>query len=330
MKGAEGIHRAYPYLRVSESPSRTPADLIYPAYPLSTCECKKSALVVDYDLARINQNKPDKWECCELEDVVGSFNRVVIRATQYDSPYQIQRDVLAASKLLSPRGELRVVAALKGGPERIGSVIAQYFRSVHKVTAKDSSLFICRKPSPKEPPPEPVLTYHDAVSDKDLQFYVRPGMFSSSNIDKGTELLLQTIKPVVGKSVLDVGCGSGVIGVVAAARGASVSLLDVDARAIKLAKRNIELNGYRGDTYLALQPYECESNRFDIVLSNPPTHSGSKTLQQLFAEMVRVSKEQVVIVIREHLNYEKWLVKLGHINIMARTDGYKIIQIQKV
>lgn len=326
---AEGIHKTYAYLLASECPSEAPVDLIYPAYPISIYECTKSALVVDYDLTRISQSKPDKWECCELEDVDGSFNRVVMRAGQYDSPYQIQRDILAASKLLMPRGELRVVSTLKGGSKRIGAVIAHYFHSVQKLTSKDSSLFICRKPSPKEFLPEPVLIYHDTVSGKDLQFYVRPGMFSSSNIDKGTELLLQSIGPVTGKSILDVGCGSGVIGVVATARGARVSLLDVDARAIKLAKRNIELNGYRGDTYLALQPYGFESNSFDVVLSNPPTHSGSKTLQQLFAEMVRVSRKQVVIVIREHLNYEKWLVKLGRMTIMARTHGYKIIQINR-
>lgn len=324
------IHEKYSYLLAGESPSGLHVDLVYPAHAIG--EHAGSTLFVDYDLTRILRARPAEWRCCELEDVDGRFNRLLMWVNQYDSPDQIRRDVFAASRLVLPRGELRIAAPLKGGSNRVGPVVAQCFRSVLKVKSDEASLYLCRKPSPKEPPPETAsLTYHDDLSDRELRFYTRPGMFSSANVDKGTDLLLRTAGPLEGASVLDVGCGYGAVGVVAAARGARVSLLDVDARAVKLAKRNLRLNGHDGDVRLAVQPYEFAADEYDAVLSNPPTHAGSETLQQLFGEMVRVSKPdgRVVIVVREHLNYEKWLVKLGRVTVIAKSAGYKIIQIEK-
>ena len=82
---------------------------------------------------------------------------------------------------------------------------------------------------------------------------------------------------------------------------------------------------------MAVQPYEFADDEYDVVLSNPPTDAGSETLRQLFSEMVRLSKlnGRVVVVVREHLNYEKWLMKLGRVTIIAKSAGYKIIQVEK-
>ena len=105
----------------------------------------------------------------------------------------------------------------------------------------------------------------------------------------------------------------------------------MDARAIKLARRNLRLNGHPGEAYLKIQPYDFVDDAFDVVLSNPPTHAGSETLRQLFSEMVRVCRPAgyVAVVVRERLNYEKWLVGLGDVSILAKADGYKVIRIRK-
>ena len=324
------IHKTYPYLLAHESPSSVLIDMAYRVNP--DFNLTGSTLVVDYDLAKLKRMQPDKWMCGELEDVEGLFNRLLMQVFQYDSPYQVQRDILAASKLIVPTGEFRVSVPPKVGAKRVKSIADQCFQSVHAVKTKGESLLICRQPLPKDPLPEAhSITYHDPVSDKELKFYTIPGMFSSNNVDKGTDLLLQTVSLVKDSSVLDIGCGYGVIGVVAAMRGATVSLLDVDARAIKLARRNLQLNGHSGKVYLKIQPYDFVDNAFDVILSNPPTHAGSITLQQLFSEMVRVCRPAgyVAIVVREQLNYEKWLVKLGNVTILAKANGYKIIHIKK-
>lgn len=324
------IHKTYPYLISSEALADIQIDLAY-RVPLDYV-FNPPPLVVDYDLSRIHRMRPERWLCGELEDVEGSFNRLLMHVAPFDSIGQIQRDIFAATTLLSPAGEMRVVLPLKWRTKKIESITVQCFRSVFKAKSKGAQLFICQQPILKEKSPNTLcVSYHDAVSGKELHFYARPGMFSSSQIDKGTELLLQTISSMKDKSVLDVGCGYGAISVVTAARGATVSLLDVDARAIKLALRNMHFNGYEGKAYLELQPYDFADGQYNIVLSNPPTHSGSATLQHLFSEMVRVSSSDgyVVIVVREQLNYEKWLVKLGSVTVLAISGGYKIIRIVK-
>ena len=82
--------------------------------------------------------------------------------------------------------------------------------------------------------------------------------------------------------VLDMGCGSRAIGIAAAklaTKGEAV-LVNSDIRATRLAQRNINLNGITnatvvlGDGTSDLPP----KSRFDVVVSNPPTHSGREVL----------------------------------------------------
>src|SRR5699024_5992000 len=63
----------------------------------------------------------------------------------------------------------------------------------------------------------------------ELVFETLPGVFAADRLDAGTRLLLDHLDVPEGGSVLDVGCGAGVIGVVAGRRGAgSVTLTDVN------------------------------------------------------------------------------------------------------
>jgi release factor glutamine methyltransferase len=76
-----------------------------------------------------------------------------------------------------------------------------------------------------------------------------------------------------GASVLDMGAGCGLLGVLAAIKGALVLAVDVNPHALRCAKNNAELNGARGnmaflqsDLFTALQ----QTAKFDLVLFNAP------------------------------------------------------------
>jgi len=80
------------------------------------------------------------------------------------------------------------------------------------------------------------------IRDKEFEFYTSSGVFSKSRIDKGTLILAENM--TVGKDsiVLDVGCGIGVLGIVAAKLfNANVVMTDINKRAIMLSKKNIDL-----------------------------------------------------------------------------------------
>jgi methylase of polypeptide subunit release factors len=72
-----------------------------------------------------------------------------------------------------------------------------------------------------------------------------------------------------GERVIDVGTGSGLLGIAAAKRGARVVATDVDARAVAAAEHNALLNGVTLETHLG-PLFAGASGTFDVILANLP------------------------------------------------------------
>ena len=79
---------------------------------------------------------------------------------------------------------------------------------------------------------------------RSFEFLTASGVFSKNRIDLGTRLLIESMVLPEEGHVLDVGCGYGPIGIVVAALNPrlEVTLIDVNSRALRLAKRNVEKN----------------------------------------------------------------------------------------
>lgn len=72
-----------------------------------------------------------------------------------------------------------------------------------------------------------------------------------------------------GERVIDVGTGSGVLGIAAAKRGARVVATDVDARAIDAALHNAEINAVTVETHVGAL-FTGADGIFDVILANLP------------------------------------------------------------
>ncbi len=100
-----------------------------------------------------------------------------------------------------------------------------------------------------------------------------PGVFAAGSLDAGTALLLDHLPPIgKGAAVLDMACGTGIIGAAVHERFpfAAVDLVDNDAVAIAAARENVPgVTIICGDG-LAAAPRP----RYDAILSNPPIHDG--------------------------------------------------------
>ncbi len=118
-------------------------------------------------------------------------------------------------------------------------------------------------------------------------FQTDSGVFSREGLDRGTELLLEAIEVGPCESILDLGCGYGVIGIVAAhlSQGGHVILTDVNERAAALARANLVANGTRnaevriGDVYAPIDDLV-----FDHILCNPPIRAGRDIVDRIIAE----------------------------------------------
>src|SRR5512141_2505073 len=79
---------------------------------------------------------------------------------------------------------------------------------------------------------------------KPFEFLTASSVFSKRKIDSGTRLLIESMVLPEEGCVLDIGCGYGAVGIAAAAfnRRLNVVMTDVNARAVRLAKKNLALN----------------------------------------------------------------------------------------
>ena len=78
----------------------------------------------------------------------------------------------------------------------------------------------------------------------DLAFQTHPSLFSPQKLDAGTLAMLSCVRFAADDKVLDLGCGYGVVGVLAAKLipPERVYLLDRDPIAVEYASSNARLN----------------------------------------------------------------------------------------
>ena len=74
-----------------------------------------------------------------------------------------------------------------------------------------------------------------------------------------------------GKKTLDMGCGSGIAGLMAASKGANCTSVDINPESVKCTEENFLINGYKAKTYESnLFENLDNTNKFDIIFFNPP------------------------------------------------------------
>lgn len=105
----------------------------------------------------------------------------------------------------------------------------------------------------------------------------RPGVFSHREVDGGARALLKTMPIEPGRRVLDLGCGSGAVGIAAALRAENVQVhaIDSNPRAIEAFLWAADRNGVssRATTALDCDGTSVKPGTFDLVLTNPPYFS---------------------------------------------------------
>lgn len=102
-----------------------------------------------------------------------------------------------------------------------------------------------------------------------MKLRILPGVFHPKYFFT-TKLMLRNIKIEKGIKVLDMGCGSGALGIHLALRGADVTAADINPAAVKAARLNGELNKIRIKVVESDLFAKIEDNDFDVIVFNPP------------------------------------------------------------
>jgi len=121
-----------------------------------------------------------------------------------------------------------------------------------------------------------VPSWHEAPDPDGLILELDPGLAFGTGSHPTTRLCMEWLEahPAPGKTVLDYGCGSGILAMVAKKMGAGdVAGVDIDPQAIESARANAERNQceidyYLPDSFAASHKPQHATGRFDIVVAN--------------------------------------------------------------
>jgi len=174
------------------------------------------------------------------------------------------------------------------------------------------------------------------LRNNNISFVSDSGVFSRQTVDYGSRVLIEAIdfQNIPSGNILDVGCGYGPIGLSLAKeqKTCQVTMVDVNLRALELAKQNTANNGLTNINIFESDVYKAVEGKFALIVSNPP---------------VRAGKDVVTAILEQSKNYleqngELWIVlqkkqgapsakklmdkTFGNVEVVTRDKGYYILK----
>ncbi|HID80246.1 MAG TPA: class I SAM-dependent methyltransferase [Ignisphaera sp.] len=177
----------------------------------------------------------------------------------------------------------------------------------------------------------------DYIRGVTVEFETAAGLFSYETVDKGTKLLLEVAEIPESGTVLDLGCGYGVIGIVLAKLNPKlrVYMVDINREAVKLAKRNIKRNRVEDRvTVLLGDLYEpVKGMKFVAIYSNPPLAAGMDVVKRMITEAPNYLEPggTLQIVVRKGAETVRKCMErtFGNVKQLVSKGGYKVFLSRK-
>ena len=167
-----------------------------------------------------------------------------------------------------------------------------------------------------------------------LTFRTLPGLFSPGRADRGTLAMLACAGFEPGMKVLDLGCGWGLVGVLAAkiCGAENVTLLDADPDAVAVSAENARANGVGGVRTLVSEGFTgLEETGFDLILSNPPYQSDFKVAKGFIEKgfnRLKIGGRLIMVTKRRDWYRNRICAVFGGVRI-RETDGYFVFEAQR-
>lgn len=169
-----------------------------------------------------------------------------------------------------------------------------------------------------------------------IQVVSYPGVFSHGRLDDGSALLLESLAalPLSG-SVLDIGCGAGILSAVLARAGLQVMAVDVSATAVAATTATLQANQLNGEVQCS-DLYSAVTGRFDLIVSNPPFHDGLQRTTAISERLIREAPRylgdngRLLLVANQGLPYGDWLKQaFRQVEVLAENRRFRVWQARR-
>ena len=121
--------------------------------------------------------------------------------------------------------------------------------------------------------------------DETLSFDVAESLFSTFDIDHGSDVLIRAIDTASPQEILDIGCGYGILGICLAKKfpDAQVTAVDRDLLAVKYSNHNAAKNNAKNFSAIpSLATEQVKDKKFDLIVSNIPAKISEQAILEEF------------------------------------------------
>jgi 16S rRNA G1207 methylase RsmC len=275
----------------------------------------------------------------DLWDLPADFETAI-----YPAPQRGERElkidmVEQAFHILRPRGNLIVTTPHRADPF-FPPLLKKVFGKVHAPAAGNGAVFWCQREGDRPRRRHEVTFQVRGVDEgRSLRFMSRPGVFSYGRLDNGARALVECAIVRAGDRILDLGCGCGTNGIMAANQagaGCSVTFVDSNLRALALADYNARASGLAEFNTVASCKVEgaaLAAKAFDVALANPPYFAFS-AIARLFVQrssmllrpggrfyLVTKQPKDVAPMVVEHFGHTDAVMRRGYTILAARRPG---------
>ncbi len=181
--------------------------------------------------------------------------------------------------------------------------------------------------------PSKLVKIRAVVLNNSFIFYTDNGVFSKDGLDFGSRLLLENIPLTeIGESLLDVGCGYGVFGIVLnKILGVKVTMCDVNRRALHLAEKNIKENKCSDCSVIESNCYQNINSKYSTIITNPPIRAGKKVVYEILegAKDYLLPGGRLFFVVRKEQGAKSIISdmqKIYNVEVLERKKGFFIIK----
>ncbi|MGC9521745.1 MAG: methyltransferase [Anaerolineae bacterium] len=253
------------------------------------------------------------FDCADLEP-----ERCELALLHLPRGRDLQNELLqAGGAMLRPGGRLAFVGAKNEGVRAALDEARRLYGTAGVVARKAGyhAALAYRQESEAIPLPVVDLEAHIvSVEGQPTALHSYPGAFARDRLDAGARALIEGMKISPAATVLDLGCGTGLVGLAALRQGGRVIGTDVSTRAVMSTHHTWAANGFPdAEVHVCIGATALPDASVDVVVTNPPFHKGHDVdfgvVQLFIEEAARVLRAGGVIylVANAFLNYEPWL-----------------------
>ncbi|MBC8212198.1 MAG: methyltransferase [Gammaproteobacteria bacterium] len=251
----------------------------------------------------------------------------------------LEHQLISLKPLLAPGCRFLIAGMAKGMPASLWKIIERIIGPSKTSPALKKAKVITLSVDPTLAVQKNPYPTRWKLEQGDLTLINHATVFSREKLDIGTRFLLQNMPQTAGAGeIIDLGCGNGVLGLLAAQQNPEALLHFVDESYMAIASARENYQQLKRDAALAQFHVSDGLNEFaaqsaDLILCNPPFHHqqavGDTLALSMFEQAARVLRPgaELWVVANRHLDYHKKLTRwFGTVELFASNPKFVILK----